>query len=414
MKRKTIMLSYWYNLLVILLPFNAFSQLNEELIIYNQEINPDSLKYNVEQLQNFGSRYAFNPNRVEVSNYLKNRLQSYGWDAKIDSFYMENFEYPYYSGIINTGWQYNVVADKIGTINPDTFFVVGSHYDCYASFDTLTYFNNSPGADDNASSVAAILEMARLFQKYNIQPIKTLRIELYAAEELGLHGSSYAIQQSHYRYNEHISAMLNMDMIGYNPDTINADSVRLVYYDNSQEFTDFCEQTALNYTSLNPIITTEMNQFSDSWSYYSWGRRAIFLQEAYLHPFYHTSNDISSTLNYNYLKKVAQLGFSITYLASTTNQYYPVSTNEISLQTTSNLKLNSNPVKDNIKFTLSNPKRENLSFQIINQMGEIVKEGKLSNHKTSTNQYQIPVQNYNQGIYFLKIENLVEKVVVVR
>ncbi|HBN06933.1 MAG TPA: hypothetical protein DD434_14290, partial [Bacteroidales bacterium] len=84
------------------------------------------------------------------------------------------------------------------------------------------------------------------------------------------------------------------------------------------------------------------------------------------------------------------------------------------LQTPSNLKLNSNPVKDNIKFTLSNPKRENLSFQIINQMGEIVKEGKLSNHKTSTNQYQIPVQNYNQGIYFLKIENLVEKVVVVR
>ena len=78
MKRKTIMLSYWYNLLVILLPFNAFSQLNEELIIYNQEINPDSLKYNVEQLQNFGSRYAFNPNRVEVSNYLKNRLEAYG------------------------------------------------------------------------------------------------------------------------------------------------------------------------------------------------------------------------------------------------------------------------------------------------------------------------------------------------
>lgn len=404
---------YYYLILIILLPFNVFSQLNKELVVYSQEINADTLKNNVEELQNFGSRYAFNPNRIEIANYLKNRLQEYGWDAKLDSFYMENFEYPYHSGIINTGWQYNVVADKKGIYNPDTFFVVGAHYDSYASYDTLTYFNNSPGADDNASSVAAILEIARMFQKYNIQPIKTLRIELYAAEELGLHGSNYAIQQSHYRYNEHIAAMMNLDMIGYNPDTINADSVKLVYYDNSQEFTDFCEQATLNYTSLIPIKTTELNQFSDSWSYYSWGRKAIFLQESQMHPFYHTHNDLSTTLNYNYMKKITQLAFSIAYLASTTNQYYPISVKEITSQPQFTLQLNTNPVKDKIQFTYTSTNSPNIRFQIINQLGKIEKEGKLSNHKIFSSQYSIPIPHLKQGIYILKIENQVEKVIVV-
>ena len=404
---------YYYLILIVLLPFNVFSQLNQELVVYSQEINADSLKNNVEELQNFGSRYAFNPNRVEIANYLKNRLQEYGWDAKLDSFYMENFQYPYHSGIINTGWQYNVVADKKGIYNPDTFFVVGAHYDSYASYDTLTYFNNSPGADDNASSVAAILEIARMFQKYNIQPIKTLRIELYAAEELGLHGSNYAIQQSHYRYNEHIAAMMNLDMIGYNPDTINSDSVKLVYYDNSQEFTDFCKQTTLNYTSLIPNTTTEFQQNSDSWSYYSWGRKAIFLQESQMHPFYHTHNDLSTTLNYNYMKKITQLAFSIAYLASTTNQYYPISIKEIIFQPQFTLQLNTNPVKDKIQFTYTSTNSQDTRFQIINQMGKIEKEGKLSKHKVFSSQYSIPIPHLKQGIYLLKIENQVEKIIVV-
>lgn len=414
MKRKSNMLRYWYLFLIILLPFNSFSQLNDELIIYNNEINSDSLKHNVEQLQNFGSRYAFNPNRVDVSTYLKNRLLSYGWETKIDSFYMENFEYPYNSGIINNGWQYNIVAEKRGTVKPDTFIVVGAHYDSYASFDTLTYFNNSPGADDNASSVSAILEFARLFQKYNIQPIKTIRIELYAAEELGLHGSNHAIMMSHYRYFEHIAAMLNMDMIGYKPDTVSNDSVNLVIYDNSQELTDFSEQVALNYTSLIPHKTTEHNQNSDSWCYYSWGRRAIFLEESKMNPHYHTTSDVSSALNYSYMRKIAQLGFSIAYLASTTSQYYPISTNEISLNQKPYIILNSNPVKDKIQFTIYNSNNGNTSFQLINQMGEVVKKGKLNSSKTSANQYIIPVENLNSGIYILIINSMVQKIAITK
>lgn len=401
-------------LLIILFPYVGLSQLNPELIQYKQDINPDTIKQSVEMLQNFGSRYAFNPNRVEISNYLKNRLEQYGWEAKIDSFYMENFEYPYFSGIINTGWQYNVVADKRGRYAPDTFFVVGAHYDSYASYDTLTYFNNSPGADDNASSVAAILEIARMFQKHNIQPTKTLRIEFYAAEELGLHGSSIAIQRSHYKFNEHISGMLNCDMIGYKSDALSPDTVKLIYYDNSQELTDFAEQTTLTYTTLIPKKTTELNQYSDSWSYYSWGRRAIFLQEPDFHPLYHTYNDLSTTLNYPYLSKVAELAFSIAYLASTTNQYYPINIPTTPIHTQPEIKLITNPTNNIIKFTYTNPQSPNPSFQIIDQLSQIEINSKLLTYQTTPHQYQIPIHNLKSGIYYLRIETQIKKIVVIK
>lgn len=75
------------------------------------QINKDSLEYNVRTLQDFGSRYAFNDNRKQIAEYLMHRLENYGFETEIDSFYLE-MEYPYNSGIINKTWQYNVVGKK--------------------------------------------------------------------------------------------------------------------------------------------------------------------------------------------------------------------------------------------------------------------------------------------------------------
>lgn len=407
------MYRYWLIILFALFPYLGLAQLNNEVRIYMNEINPDSLRYNIEVLQDYSSRYAFNPNRKDIANYLKERLINYGWDAKLDSFYMDSFEYPYNSGIINTGWQYNVMADKIGIHNPDTLFIVGAHYDSYASFDSLTYFLNSPGADDNASGVAVILEIARLFQKYNIEPTKTLRIEFYAAEELGLHGSNIAMMRSNNRYNEHISAMMNLDMVGYKSDSIQEDSIKLISYDNSQIFTDFCEHTTLNYTSLLPLISPEGNDGSDSWIYYAWGRRAIFIHEYTFNPFYHTSNDIISNINFNHLSKVSELAFAISYLASSTDDFYPISITPSPTQSQPKLILLENPIRYNLSFIFSSYGSENPAFQIINQLGKVEINSKLSAYQTTKNHYKIPIQNLKSGMYFLKVGNQVQKFVII-
>ncbi|MDD3287047.1 MAG: T9SS type A sorting domain-containing protein, partial [Bacteroidales bacterium] len=113
------------------------------------------------------------------------------------------------------------------------------------------------------------------------------------------------------------------------------------------------------------------------------------------------------------MKKITQLAFSIAYLASTTNQYYPISIKEITSQPQFTLQLKTNPVKDKIQFTYTSTNSQDTRFQIINQMGKIEKEGKLFNHRIFSSQYSIPIPHLKQGIYLLKIENQVEKIIVV-
>lgn len=406
---------YYIVSFLFLLPVLSFGQLNQDLVQYKESINQDSLKRNIEELQAFGSRYAFNPNHYSIALYLKNRLQEYGWETRIDSFYIENFLYPYHTNIINNAWEYNVVAEKRGLYAPDIFFIAGAHYDCFASYDS-TYFNNSPGADDNASGVAAILEIARLYKKHNLTPTKTLRLELYGSEETGLSGSNDAMYKSNSR-GEHISAMMCLDMIGYSSDTNTIPTVKLIEYDNSVEFTNFCEQTTNNYTSLLPIRTTEYNQSSDSYCYYMWGITSIFLFEGEMCPFYHTSNDIMDKINFNYLKQTSQLAFDIAYLCSNTNSYYPVSIPQIKTQDYQ-LTILQNPVKERIKFTYNNSNPEKERLVLINNLGIQIINSPLSNYKISSENYEINTQNLNPGVYILRIESLTQatskKIIVIK
>ena len=90
--------------------FRAEAQ-QDEIVSLCSQIDADSLRANVQALEGFGSRYAFNENRKDIAEYLKSRLESYGFDVVLDSFYLE-MEYPYSSGIMNSGWQYNVVGKK--------------------------------------------------------------------------------------------------------------------------------------------------------------------------------------------------------------------------------------------------------------------------------------------------------------
>ena len=100
---------------VLIFSFFVSLAQNQESEIQNlcSQINKDSLEANVRELQNFGSRYAFNNNRKDVAEYLRSRLELYGFEATLDSFYLE-MEYPFSTGIINQTWQYNVVGKKRG------------------------------------------------------------------------------------------------------------------------------------------------------------------------------------------------------------------------------------------------------------------------------------------------------------
>jgi hypothetical protein len=123
-------------------------------------------------------------------NNIQSYFESLGLTTTLEAFTYSSATY------------YNVVATKTGTTRPNDVYVVGAHYDSV----------NNPGADDNASGTAAVMEIARVLSSYEFDA--TLRFVAFDREEQGLKGS-YAYVAAH--SSDHILGMVNLDMIAYNP-----------------------------------------------------------------------------------------------------------------------------------------------------------------------------------------------------
>jgi hypothetical protein len=112
----------------------------------------------------------------------------------------------------------NLIFEQPGNKIADEIVLLGAHYDTVA----LT-----PGADDNASAVAVLLEVSRLLQKH--QGKRTVRFVAFACEEapyfnLGAMGSQYHAQRSRSR-GDKIVGMLCLEMVGYYRDDKDSQSV---------------------------------------------------------------------------------------------------------------------------------------------------------------------------------------------
>lgn len=104
----------------------------------------------------------------------------------------------------------NVVATLRGTDDPGRVYVVTAHYDSRAS-DVLDATSDAPGADDDASGVAAILELARLFATRPTSA--TIVLAAVAGEEQGLYGSAHLAQVLADAGTD-VQAMFSNDIIG--------------------------------------------------------------------------------------------------------------------------------------------------------------------------------------------------------
>ncbi|MBI5009769.1 MAG: M28 family peptidase, partial [Bacteroidia bacterium] len=130
----------------------------KELLTFdlNEDINTDSLESYVRWLENMGTRFALADNRREVAVKIRNRFLSFGYgNAKLDSFMISKS----YNGTLYQLWQYNVIATLEGSVS-DSVSIIGGHYD--NNLLSGDPFRTVPGANDNASGVAATLELARV------------------------------------------------------------------------------------------------------------------------------------------------------------------------------------------------------------------------------------------------------------
>ena len=104
----------------------------------------------------------------------------------------------------------NVIATLRGTTSPDRVYVVSGHYDSRVT-DVLDATSDAPGADDDASGVAAVLELARVFAARQTEA--TIMFVAYAGEEQGLFGSTFMAQQLK-TAGVDVQAMFSNDIVG--------------------------------------------------------------------------------------------------------------------------------------------------------------------------------------------------------
>lgn len=103
----------------------------------------------------------------------------------------------------------NVVGYLPGRVSPDTFLIVGGHYDHLGMMGNKTFF---PGANDNASGTAMVLDLARHFSDTANRPRYSVAFVLFAAEEAGLLGSEYFTTHPLVPLKA-IKFMINLDMV---------------------------------------------------------------------------------------------------------------------------------------------------------------------------------------------------------
>ena len=104
----------------------------------------------------------------------------------------------------------NVIATLNGTASPQRFYVVTGHLDSRVT-DVLDFTSDAPGADDDGSGVACVLELARLFATHQFPG--TLVFATVAGEEEGLYGSAHMAAQMKAAGND-VQGMFSNDIIG--------------------------------------------------------------------------------------------------------------------------------------------------------------------------------------------------------
>src|SRR5262249_16826304 len=104
----------------------------------------------------------------------------------------------------------NVIATRQGTAPPERFYVVTGHLDSRVT-DVLDFTSDAPGADDDGSGVAVVLELARLFATQQFPG--TLVFATVAGEEEGLYGSAFMAAQMAAAGND-VQGMFSNDIVG--------------------------------------------------------------------------------------------------------------------------------------------------------------------------------------------------------
>lgn len=353
-------------------------------------INADSVEYQLQWLQDMGTRFMISDNHKDVAEQIKARFESYGiTEVRLDSFQCyTNINY----GILQydtTTWQYNVEAKIIGSVYPDEEILLMGHYDNVQLNSDPEIF--TPGADDNASGTVAALETARVLMAMDFQPERTIVFLATGAEELmnfGDAGSEHYAAEAE-AAGTNIWGVINNDMIAYD------DGSNVITFSNvigSEEITGVAELIATTYTSLTPDVDFPTSgSGADLKAFINAGYHGVYLMENFFNPYYHSELDLVENCDLDYLTEVIKISCgTVVYTDITVGIDKPGVDETL-------VSVYPNPCKDVVNVKLSG---NNNSSRILlyNTTGQLLHSSTISAYQ---NNFTVDMIDYPSGVYVL-------------
>jgi hypothetical protein len=277
-------------------------QADPEVTALVAQVSPARLGDRVNALSEFGTRWTLSDTIGQVPSWLRDRFLEMGYPESEVRF--QPFDVP------GAGRQQNVLcgasADSPGLV------LVCAHYDSVSETPSIS----APGADDNASGLAVLLEVAELLSASPLR--RGLLFAAFGGEEQGLFGSTACATVAaaeHWR----IDVVVNLDMVAFQ-DPVRPDLVRVEYDQGNRHpgndpaakaFGLLMAQAAADYTSLAVEHTDIWN--SDYMPFEAKGYPAIGVYEGGENPHYHKSTDTADTVNQNHLAEIAKMVLATVY-----------------------------------------------------------------------------------------------------
>jgi Zn-dependent M28 family amino/carboxypeptidase len=285
-----------------------------------------NLRRHVETLAGrIGERNVFHPGSLEASSaYVRETLAGCGLQA-------ERHEYRCGEHAVE-----NLIVGLPGRGRPEEILVVGAHYDSVAG---------TVGADDNASGVAAVLEMARLLA--NLPRSRTLRLVAFVNEEppffLSSQMGSVVYARACRKRGDRIVGMISVESVGFYSDKAGSQRYPFpfnLFYPKTGDFITFVgnlgsrgflRETVAAFRrrarfpsegAAAPGWVTGVG-WSDHWSFWKAGYPAVMATDTafFRNARYHTPDDTPDTLDYERLARVTRfLALAVEELAGAENK----------------------------------------------------------------------------------------------
>ncbi len=393
------------------------------------QVDMNSLYQNLSFIQGIRHRTEGVQHLQEVKDLIENKFLQYGLNLEKDEFSYTNDDGSKYLG-------QNIIGKLCGNYDETVYYIIDGHYDSVGW---------GPGADDNGSAVAGVLEAARILSIIPFE--KNIRFIGFDMEETRITGSRNYVSKA-IPANEQLAGVLNFEMIGYYKDIPNTQEIPDGF---NILFPTFYQQVAANnfkgdfafnvanvasndlkivfdncaaqfvpqlkvYSLATPGVgesTLDLRR-SDHSSFWDGGYKALMINDGanFRNKNYHTATDVIDSLNFTFMSNIVKATIAtLCKLAVPIHgiaRPFPISEYSVNAPLISNnaksklVRVIPNPVSGNATIYYKVPKAGIVKLEIYNSNGILIKE--LVNTKLDAGEYESSIYNdvLNTGIYLYK------------